>query len=439
MPVWGTAEPDRPITVAFAGQTKTTQANSEGRWTVVLDPLAVSATPQTLSVRDGSSEVALADILVGEVWLVAGRSNIGFAQQRMTDAAAERAKADQPLLRLLRVDTPQPSATPSETFMTKGWQLASPQTVGGFSAIGWVFGSELQRARNVPVGIIASSWGGSRPSQWTAQAPDPAHISGSVTTSVEQVAFERESAQFHRATDGQVSHNQPGDIGQCYNSHIHPLVPIAISGVVVFFDGAPADELKCLAGSWRQTWAREDLPFLFIQTHRQGGPRQEDPNSPSDYGRTSLLPLVRSFPQSALVVALDTGVEGNKDIHPPNKRPVGERAALAARSLAYGETLVSSGPLALAARREGQRVRVIFEHVGGGLVAQGGALEGFAVSEDGRRWQWAEASIEGGEVALTAPLPIKHVRYAYGGDNPRGNLYNTDNLPASPFALAVTP
>ncbi len=159
----------------------------------------------------------------------------------------------------------------------------------------------------------------------------------------------------------------------------------------------------------------------------------------SDYARSSYLPLVRSLPHSALVVALDTGVEGAKDIHPPNKRPVGERAALAARALAYGETLVSSGPLAIAARREGEQVRVTFEQVGRGLVARGAALEGFAVSEDGRRWQWAEARIDAGEVSLTAPLRIAQVRYAYGGDNPRGNLYNAEGLPASPFVMPVEP
>jgi len=437
VPVWGKAAPGNEVTVSFAGRTATAVADAAGRWKAVLPPLSVSAEPQKMTVKDASGETVLDDLLVGEVWLVCGRSNIGFSAGRMRNASNEIAGANQPLLRMMSVAEKDPAAEPKDEFSTKGWVAASPSTVAGYSAVGWIFGSELQKARQVPVGIVVSTWGGSRPSMWIEQGYYEANKPGAVKVqSAEQQKFEKESQSYHKATDGQSAQKVGSGPGACFNSHIHPLIPMAMKGTVIFFDGGAPEEIEMLAGNWRQLWGQGDFPYIYIQVHRQGGPVEEDPNMKDDSSRSAYIGLLKKVPGSAMVVALDTGVDGAKDIHPPNKRPVGERVSLAARALAYGETIVYSGPVFSEAVFEGGKAVVSFDHTGSGLEFRGDSLEGFAVSADGRTWVWGRAAIEDGKVVVTADgiKDIKAVRYAFAPNNPKGNLYNKEGLPASPFS-----
>ena len=363
VPIWGTAKPGNTVSVAFAGQNVTAKTGTDGKWKAQLASMKVSAEPNKMTIKDGTKEIVLEDVLVGEVWLVCGCSNIGFGLGGMTNGKQECAQASQPLLRLFRAGTKDPSPTPLDSFPTKGWVESSPQSAGGFSAVGWVFGSELQKARKVPVGIVMSSWGGS-----------PAY-------------FWIESSVFHasKTIPAWLREQKPDKLqsGCCFNSHIHPLIPMAMKGAVIFFDGSSPEEISLLAENWRNLWGQGNFPYIYIQVHRQGGPVEEDPNKlGGDASRAEYVPLLKTIPNSAMVVALDTGVEGEKNIHPPNKRPVGERVALAARALAYGEKIVFSGPIFSSVKTEGNRATITFDHVGGGLEAKGGCLSRTSASRD---------------------------------------------------------
>lgn len=433
VPVWGTASPGSEVTVSFAEQTVKTTAGENGRWKAVLQPLVASSDPQKMIVKDFSGKFVLDDLLVGEVWLVCGRSNIGFSVARMDGAESEQSKAAQPLVRLMKVGTKDPSDVPLDNFTTKGWFAASPAVISDFSAVGWVFGSELQKARKVPVGIVQSSWGGSPANMWIESPFYESHKTGDTAQSKEQKAFEKESQQYHKTADGETAGKVGNKIGSCFNSHIHPLIPMAMKGAVIFFDGSPADDIRALAQNWRGVWGQGDFPYIFIQVHRQGGPKEEDPNQKSDANRAGYISLLKTIPNSAMAVALDCGVDGEKNIHPPNKRPVGERVALAARALACGEKIVYSGPVFSGVTIKGSKAVLSFEHTGSGLMTKGDSLEGFAVTADGQTWNWGEAVIEGDHVIVTSPSTIKAVRYAWGPNNPKGNLFNREGLPASPF------
>ena len=437
VPVWGRSAPGRRVTVSFAGQTATAECAADGQWKAVLPALAVSTEPRRMTLRDGINELVFEDVLVGEVWLVCGRSNIGFNLEGMLRFSGEKVPAEpEPQLRLLKVSTKDPSERPLDDFETRGWAVSSPATAPGFSAVGWVFGSELQKARGVPVGIVMSSWGGSRATMWIERSFFEAGKKGHVAPNRDARAFEEQSRQYHQATDGQAVAPGVHGPGACFNSHIHPLIPMAMRGVVVFFDGSPAEDIRLLAENWRSMWGLGKFPFIYVQVHRQGGPVETDPNPRHDGARADYVPLLRQIPNSAMVVALDTGVQGERNIHPPNKRPVGERAARAARALAYGEKIVSSGPIFTSLAIDGNRAVVSFDAVGGGLVAKGGPLAGFAVTGDGTTWVWGDAAIDGETVVVTAPglARITGVRYAFAPSNPPGNLYNKDGLPASPFS-----
>ena len=437
VPVWGTAKPGDQVSISFAGQNVTARAGADGKWKTQLDPMKVSAEPARMTIKSGSKEIVLEDVLVGEVWLVCGRSNIGFGVGGMTNGKQEIEKAAQPLLRLFRVGTKDPSPTPLDSFTTKGWTESSPQTAGGFSAVGWVFGSELQKARNVPVGIVMSSWGGSPASFWIESSYLDSHRKGGARTAPVRKPVAPPARQSLTTGTAPAATSPAYLPGCCFNSHIHPLIPMAMKGAVIFFDCSPAEEISMLADNWRKLWGAGNFPYIYIQVHRQGGPVEEDPNKAGgDSSRAEYVPLMKTIPNSAMVVALDTGVEGERNIHPPNKRPVGERVALAARALAYGEKIVYSGPIFSSATMEGNRAIISFDHVGGGLEAKGGPLEGFAGTEDGKTWSWGEAAIRDGKVIVTFPglKQVKTVRYAFASSNPKGNLYNKEGLPASPFS-----
>ncbi len=436
VPVWGKAKPGSTVRLLFSGQNLSAKADEKGAWSLNLEALKESSSPQDMTVSAGSDKITSKNILVGDVWFVCGRSNISFSVSRMADSEKERQNAAQPLLRLFKVTTKDPSQTPLDKMESKGWKESSASSIPDFSAVGWVFGSELQKARKTPVGIVMSSWGGSPANMWIEKSFFDSRKKGGSAASKGQKDFEKESQNFHKTEDGQSSDKIANKIGACFNSHVNPLIPMAMKGTVIFFDGAQADEIAMLAENWRGLWKQGDFPFIFIQVHRQGGPVEVEPNAKGDSNRASYLPLLGKIPNSAMVVALDTGVSGDVDIHPPNKRPVGERCALAARSLAYGEKIVSSGPTFKSMKTGGGNAVISFDNVGSGLEAKDGPLEGFAVSSDGKKWIWGEAKIEGDTVVVSAPSldSIKAVRYAYAPKNPKGNLYNKEGLPASPFS-----
>jgi sialate O-acetylesterase len=397
VPVWGWAEPGGEVTVTLAGQSQTAAADKDGKWSLRLNRMPAGG-PYTLKVR-GSSTLELGDVLVGEVWLCSGQSNMAMAVSGCNQYAEEQAAADLPKIRHFTV--PRRNAQAPETTCGGAWTVCSPQTVGKFSGTAYFFGRTLHKELNVPVGLINSSVGGTPIEAWTG----------------------------------------PKDSGPLYNGMIAPLAPYAIRGAI-WYQGernakvgqpeAYAAQLPALIGGWRGVWGQGDFPFLYVQLPNYTQPQQQPVENAGWVQIREAMLKTLAVPNTGMAVTVDLGEAGN--IHPKNKQDVGKRLALWALAKTYGRDLVYCGPLYRSMRNEGDKIIVRFDQAGGGLVAKGDQLKGFAIAGADKEFRWADAAIEGDTVVVRSPQ-VKDpaaVRYAWAS-NPDGNLYNKAGLPASPF------
>ena len=456
VPVWGTGNPGERVTVIFAGQEKSTNADDGGRWWVSLAPLTASAEPGKLIVRSGDAEKIVSDVLVGEVWLASGQSNMEWNLARSTGPI--EAKAPDPLIRLLQVPR-KPIPVPAEDIHAS-WKVSEGKDLESFSAVGYFFAKHLASTRQVPIGIINSSVGGTPVEAWTSREVMEGHpkLQHLITEYDEQVKtydpevamrkYQDELAKHETAIasnpDAKQKHGRPlqkprkpidPSIHQrspatLYNGMIAPLVPMAFRGVI-FYQGegnsGAADlyriQFPALIQSWRKDFGH-DFPFLFVQIapHQNMVPEIRD----------AQLFTWRTVPNTAMAVITDYGHP--TDIHPVDKQPVGERLALAARALAYGENIVYSGPLFDTLEIRSNQAVLSFKHVGDGLVAKTDTLVGFEVSGGGTNFVPASATIEGDTVVVTSDKVEKPVAVRYGWSNiPEASLYNKNGLPATPF------
>jgi sialate O-acetylesterase len=400
VPVFGVAEAGETIAVEFNSQTKTVAAGKDGKWLVRLDPTEAGG-PFTMKVV-GKNTLILKDVLVGEVWVAAGQSNMRFPLAKATNGKEIATNAHFPNIRFVRVGG--------------RWQTCRPQTAPAFSAVAFHFAVALHQARKVPVGIVDNSVSGEvgqnfmSPDAFTA---DPAL-----------------AALVHRHTRETSTQWAP---------LVAPVIPYGIRGVLWYQGEGNRDYpvtyrrlLPALIGDWRKHWGQGDFPFLVVQLANYQE-RKTEPWEGKDCAlREAQLKALQMTPQTALVVTIDLGIA--KDVHYPNKKPVGERLARAARALAYGEKITYSGPIYESATFEPGKAIVSFTHLGGGLTARGDKLTGFLLCGADKKFHRAEARIEGDKVVVTSThvaTPIA-VRYAWER-NPECNLYNRDGLPASPF------
>lgn len=602
IPVWGLASPGEKVTVTVADQTQATTANAEGHWRVNLTALPAGG-PYAVEIK-GENAITLKDVLVGEVWICSGQSNmerqLGPRPPQKPILGWEEAVATANFPQIRHFGAAQ-STAPKPKFSVKGeWAVCTPQTAADFSAVGFFFGRALHRAKQVPVGLIHSSWGGTIVEAWMSRqaleqfpgfgetlrqlderaanpeaaarnylqavdawyrsadsgtrmtpswsSPDapsedwtemklpttwetaglegldgvvwfrktielpagwgaaeamlnlgpiddvdttwvngvrvggtelwntsrhytvPAgllksgknvvairvldtsgnggiwgngeHLTltrGSAATETDQIAldgpwfykigvrFERGSSRPPVNISG--SANVPTVL---YNGMIAPLLPYAIRGVIWYQGEANAEHAReyrdlfpGMITDWRQKWGQGDFPFLYVQIAPFNGMNPEI--------REAQLLTLNRVPNVAMAVTTDVGDAG--DIHPANKQPVGERLALAARVLAYGEKIVYSGPEFTRFDKDGAKIVIQFKHVGGGLVAQGGgSLTGFTVAGSDHVFQPAKAEIKGDTVVVTSDAVAQPLAARYGwSDVPQGNLFNKEGLPASPF------
>jgi sialate O-acetylesterase len=422
VPVWGTAEAGRGVTVSVAGQKKTATADASGKWKVVLDPLKAGGPVDFTVAADRT--IALKNVLVGEVWLCSGQSNMGWSVRLSSNAQEEIAAARHPQIRLFTV--PKRESETPQTDVEGAWQECSPATIPTFSAVAYYFGRALQKSLNVPVGLVHSSVGATRAQAWT---PRP----------VLDGEFKEVFAQHDREKANPNATVKPVAPSTLYNGMIAPIVPFALRGTIWYQGegnvGSPKMHqslFPALIRSWRKEWGSE-FPFLYVQlaNHlaRKDAPVESYWAMLRESQRTTL-----SVPKTAMAVAIDIG--DAQDIHPKNKQEVGRRLALAADAVAYGKDVVYSGPMIASMKREGARIRLTFTHVGGGLVAKGDGLKGFAVAGEDRKFVWAQAKIEGSTVVVWADGVAKPAMVQYGwADNPECTLYNKEGLPASPFMI----
>ena len=424
VPVWGTASPGETVQVSIAGQNQTVRADKNGRWTVKLAAMKAGG-PHDLVVKASTTQT-VKDVLVGEVWLASGQSNMAMQGSRCRDAEKEQPEAKFPAIRMFTVAR---NARLEPQDDCKGtWAVCSPQTVGRFSGTAYFFGRRLHRALDVPIGLVNSSWGGTAIEAWTS-------------LDVQQKDARLAPLLAPWKTNKKTNKNRPALL---YNGMIQPLVPYAIRGAIWYQGERNArsvassllyrHQLPLLVKDWRQRWGQGDFPFLWVQLPNFKA-RTSDPNLVSTWAltRESML-LSLTLPVSGMAVTIDVGEA--RDIHPKNKQDVGDRLARAGLAIAYQKDVVAMGPLMRSVTIEDSRVRVQYDHVGEGLVARGddASVRGFALAGPDRKFHVAQARVEGESVVVwskTVPDPIA-VRYAFS-DNPDCNLYNKAGIPASPF------
>ncbi len=462
VPVWGWADPGEQITVEFAGQRKTVTAGADGKWTVQLDPLAASAESRELVVQSKirNQKSRISDVLVGEVWLGSGQSNMAMLVRNARDFEQEQLAADLPQIRMFREESP-PAGTP-QTSANGSWAVCSPETVGSFSATQFFFGRQLHRDLKVPIGLVNSSVGGTPIESWIsaeAQASVPelqAHIAAEAQAAAvfdearAKADFEQALARWkERAAkakaDGQAAPPKPkdplerrrrsGGTGGLFNGKIAPLIPYALRGVIWYQGEANSQpgkgslyqyQLPALVSDWRTRWG-EDFPFAWVQL-----PNFQRPGEDWMLVREAMLKTLR-LPHTGMAITVDIG--DSKDIHPKNKQEVGRRLALWALGQVYRQPVpATSGPLPAGQERRGAEIVLSFTHTEGGLQAKDGDLKGFVIAGEDRQWKPAQARIEGEQVLVSSSevkTPVA-VRYAWEAD-PICNLYNGAGLPASPF------
>jgi sialate O-acetylesterase len=418
-PVWGAADSGEKVTVKFQDQEVSTVAK-DGKWMVRLAPLKAGG-PYKMSIT-GSNTIELSNILVGEVWVCSGQSNMQFGLESAANGPEAVAAATSPTIRLFSVPL-KTSYTPVADAKAS-WQLCSPEAAKKFTAVGYFFGRDLNKTLSVPVGLINSSWGGTFAEAWTS--PDGFK---SLPGYAPWIADENA-----KKPDG------PNHPSVLYNAMINPLIPYAIKGAIWYQGESNAGAafkyrtlFPTMIKSWRDAWGQGNFTFLFVQLAPFQAIKTEPQESAWAELREAQLLTTKTCPKTGMAVITDVGSPTN--IHPTQKEPVGARLALAARKIAYGQDIVFSGPIYKGMKRGGGSITLYFDNVGGGLVAKDGELTGFAIAGSDSKFVNATAKIvDGNKVIVNSPSvgsPVA-VRYAWA-DCPVVNLFNKEDLPASPF------
>jgi len=463
--VWGMASAGQEVSVTFRGATRSTKAGQLGRWSVYLPPGAAGG-PFQLIVKGAPAAaggdaapartIALDDVLVGDVWVASGQSNMEFEMRKAATAGEDLPRAANARIRLLIVKR-RAVEYPQDDAGTDGWAASSPETAKDFSAVAWYFAREIEQREHVPVGVIDSTFGGTVAEAWTRMAAlgedaalAPLFVSWGRMTEREPDALlsakdeqrQRDQAQAEGKPEPQFPwHPQltSWSPGELYNGMIAPLTPFPIRGVIWYQGesnsivdrnpGLYGRIFSTLIQDWRRQWGLGDFPFLYVQISNFTSTPIEDWAIVREQQLKTL-----ELRNTAMAVTIDIGDPDN--VHPTDKVGVGLRLARAARALSYGETIEYSGPVYRQATPEGSAIRVWFDHAKG-LAAKGGAVTGFEVAGADGKFSPATATVEGATVVAASESVAEPLYVRYGWANsPRCNLFNGEGLPASPFTSA---
>jgi sialate O-acetylesterase len=499
-PIWGTADSGEQVTVRIGSESGTAVAAADGKWLVKLAPLPAGTPPLTMTVS-GKNNLKFEDVLVGDVWICSGQSNMEFALHGAHNAKSVIPAATDPQLRLFIVKNK--AALEPQTDVEGKWEVCSPETASKFSAVAYFFGRELRSKLNRPIGLIGTYWGGTPAQAWVSESglqKEPAlqnyvavyqknradYPQAVADFPTKEAAYEADTTQWQQTygatfqatlkdwsaavararAANEVPPEQPKptvptpkppippDGGKLapvglFNGMIAPLIPYAFKGVIWYQGESNTSNPKeysvlfpRLIGDWREKWGQGDFPFIFVQLAKF---------NLSWIGTTGWAHLrdvqlkSLSVPNTGMAVAFDVGDPNN--IHPTDKLDVGLRLAMTAEHLAYGQTLVYSGPIYDSMQVRDSSVVVNFTQTGGGLIIgrapwtapgvpplSNATLLGFQIAGTDQKWFPADAKIDGNTVVIASPQvpqPVA-VRYAWG-NAPDANLYNKDGLPASPF------
>ena len=453
--IWGWSDPGEKVSVTLHGISRAVAGDSLGNWSLFLPPES-SGGPYQIIVS-GSNKIVLDDVLIGDVWFASGQSNMefplkGWPGAPLKDSAQEIAHAGQPQIRLLHI--PQKAADFPLFNSAASWTVCSPETAANFSAVAYFFGRELAARERVPIGLIDATWGGTVAEAWTsleAISADAglmpvfatrAHMmetQGEMTAILAKERREDQAAkQAGQPAPKHTWHPDPASWAPAalFNGMVAPETAYTIKGAI-WYQGESNSKLAfapmyarlfpALIADWRAQWREGNFPFLFVQISSFTSDPTEAWAIIREAQRRSL-----SVENTAMAVTIDIGDPDN--VHPPDKQTVGARLALAARALAYGESVEYSGPLFRQAAPEADGIRIWFDHAARGLVAKGGALQGFEIAGDDGRFATATARIDGETIVVSNPQVTdpKHVRYGWA-NAPAVNLFNSEGLPASPF------
>jgi sialate O-acetylesterase len=457
VPVWGYADAGETVTVTLGDQTQSATPDATGKWIVRL-PAQKVGDPLTMTIA-GKNSIKITDILIGEVWVASGQSNMQFPVSKKFGAYAgllneeqEIAAANYPTIRMF-TGAPTTKYDP-QTSINGKWAVCSPATVPAFSAVGYLFARDLQKELNVPVGIVTLAFGASTAEAWISREKmisDPilkpmldgldASVNYYKTKPTDPASaapprpwpMNKKGAKPTRQTDPSRDQHEPTVL---FNGMINPAIPYAMRGVIWYqgesicggYNGVLnyGHVQNALVEDWRSRWGEGDFPFYIVQL-----PGQQD---------LSNNPLVREgqaaifqLPNTGMACIIDTGEA--KNVHPHNKEPCGERLTKLALANVYGKQIEYSGPVYDSMAVEGGNIRLKFTHLGGGLVAKGGPLKWFQIAGADQKFVDADAKIDGDTIVVSSPTVTAPAAVRYAWDNfPDGcNLFNTADIPASPF------
>lgn len=455
-PIWGWADEGEQITIEINGKTVKAVA-ADGKFQAKLPKQKASAEPTTLKIK-GKNEIAINNVLVGEVWIASGQSNMEWPLRASFEAQKDIEAATNPNIRLFTVPKNK-QLKPVDDVKSK-WELCDPNSVKGFSAVAYYFGRDLQKALNVPVGLIHTSWGGSPAEVWMSEdalvgnADYDRDILEAFKKQEENynnqlAAWEKEKADAAKENKP-FNKNRP-NLGwrptELYNGMIAPLIPYAIKGAIWYQGESNASRAKQyrtlyadMIKNWRHDWNQGDFTFLGVQLAPWDKNRKrsleeiaKEPGN-SDWAELREAQVYATKILKNVGLAVITDVGDKDDIHPTKKGPVGSRLALLAQKIAYGKDVAAYGPTLKKTEIKGKEVVLTFDNAKGGLEARGDKLTGFSIAGDDGKHVWADARIEGNKVIVSSASVEKPAAVRYGwSDYPIVNLWNKEGLPASPF------
>ena len=470
--IWGKADPKAEVTVTFKGKTAKATADDKGAWRAAIETGAADATGAVLTVKAGADTATISDVLVGEVWLASGQSNMYFTMNRVPAYEELMSKANHPGLRMF--GAPLVTAVEPQDDIEGEWIACSPTTVPDYSAVAFFFALKLHQELGIPVGVLKTCWGGKPVETFTSRealntlpgtkvmvdklmeesaAYDPAKAKAAYETQLEKwqatmAAAKGKSADERKRLPKKPASPKPpleteGKPGVLFNAMINPFAGYTMRGAI-WYQGegnakagaVPYDQtLPLMIRDWRQRW-NDEFSFYFVQLANYRTPSTE-PGTPDAWAllQDRMRLILDTTPKTGMAIINDVG-EAN-DIHPKDKKSPGERLARWALVKDYGRDLIYSGPLFKSSAAKDGAIRVTFDQAGAGLKARdGGALKRFEIAGADKVWHWADAKIDGTDSVVVSSAKVKQpaaVRYAWASNPEGANLVNSDGLPASVF------
>jgi sialate O-acetylesterase len=470
--IWGRADAGAEVTISFKGKSATAKAAADGKWRAQMETGTADAKGAVLTISAGVDKIEIQDVLVGEVWFASGQSNMFYTMNRSPEYAGLIAESNHPALRMF--NAPLVTAESNQEDIEGTWKAATPQTVADYSAVAFFFARKLHLELGVPVGVIKSAWGGKPVETFTSREAlntlpgtkalvdamlkeestyDQAKADAAYATKLEQWKTTMAAAKGGTEVNRKRLPKKPdapkrpllteGRPGVLYAAMIHPFVGYTMRGAI-WYQGegnakpgaVPYDQtLPLMINDWRTRWS-DTFSFYYVQLASYRAPSTA-PGTPDAWAlcQDRMRRVLATTPKTGMAVTNDVG-EAN-DIHPKNKQDPGERLARWALAKDYGKQLIYSGPLFKSSEVKDGTIRVIFDQAGEGLKSRdGSALKRFEIAGADKKWQWAEAKIDGKDAVIVSSAEVKHpvaVRYAWASNPEGANLVNSEGLPASVF------